>query len=407
MKNNKYGFTLVELLAVIVILAIILVIAVPKVMDVIKDSKKATLESTAKMIASSAEKVKVQNDLLGKTEELECKSVAKINDIDYANCDIDFDGNTAKVTIEGAGKFEGLYVCGGTKTNSIATDEECSGSTGSVEVGEFGKDSWETIVAAVQQAQTSGAEYPYNVGDKKTVDMDVDGNGTAEQYTIRIANKTKCSALQTQPTSKSACGFVLEFADIITEHSMNGADSASSTNIGGWPKSEMRKYLNDLDAEDKKDGAIYNALPKVLKDGIIETYVVSSPGNESIIEYENVIERNFYSIDKLYLLSTEEVFLQGEDNKIEKDASRGTSRQLDYYAYYKGIDSNGIEYKGVSTMNYEGAIKTYMKNNNIWWMRSSTTNGKVSFHYVKDTGDWNYTNSYRNYGVSPAFRLGE
>ena len=40
----------------------------------------------------------------------------------------------------GAGKFEGLYVCGGTKTNSIATDEEC-GSSGSVEVGEFGKDS--------------------------------------------------------------------------------------------------------------------------------------------------------------------------------------------------------------------------------------------------------------------------
>ena len=124
-KNKKNGFTLVELLAVIVILAIILVIAVPKVMDVIKDSKKATLESTAKMIASTAEKVKVQNELLGKTEELECDKVAKINDIDYANCDIDFDGNTAKVTIEGAGKFEGLYVCGGTKTNSTATDESC------------------------------------------------------------------------------------------------------------------------------------------------------------------------------------------------------------------------------------------------------------------------------------------
>ena len=55
-KNNKFGFTLVELLAVIVILAIILVIAVPKVMNVIEDAKKATLESTAKMIASAAEK---------------------------------------------------------------------------------------------------------------------------------------------------------------------------------------------------------------------------------------------------------------------------------------------------------------------------------------------------------------
>ena len=57
-KNMKNGFTLVELLAVIVILAIVLVIAVPKVMSVIEDAKKATLESTAKMIASGVEKAK-------------------------------------------------------------------------------------------------------------------------------------------------------------------------------------------------------------------------------------------------------------------------------------------------------------------------------------------------------------
>ena len=125
MINKKSGFTLVELLAVIVILAIILVIAVPKVMDVIKDSKKATLESTAKMIASSAEKAKVQNTILGNTDEIECESVAKINDIDYASCDIDFEGNTAKVTISGSGKFAGLNVCSGTKIDASATEENC------------------------------------------------------------------------------------------------------------------------------------------------------------------------------------------------------------------------------------------------------------------------------------------
>ena len=50
--------------------------------------------------------------------------------------DIEFDDNTAKVTIKGSDKFEGLNICGGTKTNLTATDEECSGTTGSVEVGE-------------------------------------------------------------------------------------------------------------------------------------------------------------------------------------------------------------------------------------------------------------------------------
>ena len=122
MKNKK-GFTLVELLAVIVVLAIILVIAVPKVMYVIKDSKKATLESTAKMIASAAEKAKVQNTLLGNTDKLECDDVTKLNDIDYSFCSIDFDGNTAKVTIEGSGKFEGLNVCEVTKTSASTSEK--------------------------------------------------------------------------------------------------------------------------------------------------------------------------------------------------------------------------------------------------------------------------------------------
>ena len=127
-KNKMKGFTLVELLAVIVILAIILVIAVPKVMSVIEDSKKATLESTAKMIASAAEKAKVQNTVLGKETQITCDSVAKINKLDYEDCDIDFDDNTAKVTIKGSGKFEGLHVCEGTKTSASATEEECSSS---------------------------------------------------------------------------------------------------------------------------------------------------------------------------------------------------------------------------------------------------------------------------------------
>ena len=55
MKKIK-GFTLVELLAVIVILAVILIIAMPKISDVISNSKKASLEATAKTVASQAEK---------------------------------------------------------------------------------------------------------------------------------------------------------------------------------------------------------------------------------------------------------------------------------------------------------------------------------------------------------------
>jgi len=46
-QKNKFGFTIIELLAVIVILAIISLIAIPIVLDVVKDSKKSSLLSGA------------------------------------------------------------------------------------------------------------------------------------------------------------------------------------------------------------------------------------------------------------------------------------------------------------------------------------------------------------------------
>ena len=122
MKNKVKGFTLVELLAVIVILAIILVIAVPKITDTIKNSKKASFESSAKTIAAQAEKKKMENEILEDAGSINCSDVVKLNDTDYGNCSITFDGNTAKVSLIGKGKFEGLAIINGTKDNAKAGD---------------------------------------------------------------------------------------------------------------------------------------------------------------------------------------------------------------------------------------------------------------------------------------------
>ena len=128
--KKKNGFTLVELLAVIVILAIILVIAVPKITDTIKNSKIASFESSAKTIAAQAEKKKMENEILEDAGSINCSDVVKLNDTDYGNCSITFDGNTAKVTLVGKGKFEGLSVINGTKENATA---------GEVTMPEYGK----------------------------------------------------------------------------------------------------------------------------------------------------------------------------------------------------------------------------------------------------------------------------
>jgi type IV pilus assembly protein PilA len=50
LKNNKKGFTLVELLAVIVILAVILAIAVPSISTVMGSAKKSAFEDNVKLI---------------------------------------------------------------------------------------------------------------------------------------------------------------------------------------------------------------------------------------------------------------------------------------------------------------------------------------------------------------------
>ena len=119
MRKKRNAFTLIELLAVIVILAVILVISIPRILDVIETSKKDSFKNSAQLIADSAEKKKVSDKLLGKDEEITCKDVAKINDEDYASCIISFDSEgNAKVSITGKGKFDGLKITNGTKENA-------------------------------------------------------------------------------------------------------------------------------------------------------------------------------------------------------------------------------------------------------------------------------------------------
>ena len=127
--QKKKGFTLVELLAVIVILAVILVIAVPQIMSVIESARKGSIESTAKLIAEGAEREYTNRKILGKDTNIECSDVSSMNSNDYGTCVITFD-NTGKATVKvtGKGKFEG-YTCNGNSTNMECVKGEIPGST--------------------------------------------------------------------------------------------------------------------------------------------------------------------------------------------------------------------------------------------------------------------------------------
>ena len=231
---------------------------------------------------------------------------------------------------------------------------------------QFEKDSWTAIVANVKANKIS----QYNVGDTKTVDM-----GTYGTHTLRIANTSTPSECSRAGFSQTACGFVLEFADIITTHNMN----STNTNVGGWPATSMRTFVNN---------DIYNAIPSEIKNAIIDTTVVSGHGNTSG-------ETNFTSTDKLYLLSTAEVWSQGSSNTISNDTARDVTRQLDYY---KNL--------GPSTSNYSGAIKKNGTSVDDWWLRAAYSYTTRHFLYVNNSGGWPGDSAIGTRGVAPAFRLG-
>ena len=233
----------------------------------------------------------------------------------------------------------------------------------------FSTDSWPTIIRAAKSGNISA----YHVGDTKEVDM-----GTFGNHTLRIANTTTPAECSAEGFSGTACGFVLEFVDIIATHNMN----STSTNVGGWPASELRTYVNT---------DIYNALPEVIRNAIVNTTVVSGHGSTTG-------ETNFTSTDKLYLLSTHEVWEDVDGNTSSGidyyDTAYNNTRQLDYYA---GLN--------LTTSSYSGAIKQRNGSNYSWWLRSAYSHGGV-FSSVSNYGSWLITNANLTAGVSPAVRLG-
>ena len=227
----------------------------------------------------------------------------------------------------------------------------------------FAEDTWRTIAA-------NTSSNVYKVGDTKTVLI---GN---KPYTVRVANKSTPEECSREDFSQTACGFVVEFVDIVESRQMN----STNTNVGGWPATAMRTYANE---------AFFNNLPSDLQSVIKATKVVSGHGS-------TVGETNFTSTDKIYLLSEHEVYEEGTGNQISSyDTAWDKTRQLDYYANLK-----------VTTYSYSGAIKKNINGNaSVWWLRAASSTGSSSFIYVYSDGRWISASATGSRGFAPAFRI--
>ena len=264
------------------------------------------------------------------------------------------------------------------ETNSDQNYNQGKGFNGVLGIEEykapdFATDSWSTIIANVKAG--NGSEYA--VGSTKEVDLGT----TYGTHTLRVANTSIPSECSTTGFSQSACGFVLEFADIVTTHNMNPAGTYNGTqyengwNKDGWPATSMRTFVNN---------DIYNAIPVEIKNAIIDTTVVSGHGKSDT--------ENFTTTDKLYLLAPKEIYTDWDNSN---DTANDLTRTLDYYTNI-----------GVTTSSYSGAIKKEGTSEQWWWLRAAYSGTTYSFFDVYSDGGWNYTRARGTYGVAPAFRLG-
>ena len=345
------GYTLMELLGVMIILGLILLISFPALINQIKKSNDAIDETTKLLIFNSTELYIDNNQniypmLSGDIYYVQIQALVDEGLVSENLKDLDVN-NWVKVTVNANSTLSFEIV-----------DERPDLS--------FANDSWTTIAANVKSGSGSG----YKVGDTKEVE--VSGYGT---FTVRVANNSTPEECNTEGFSQTACGFVVEFVDIITNYNMN----STLTNSGGWRDSEMRTFVNN---------DIYNALPEDLRSVISDTYVVSGHGW--------IDSSNFTTTDKLYLLSTKEVFgKSGTSNIINYDTAEAETRQLDYYSNL-----------GVSTSNYSGAIKYNSSGSAYyWWLRSAYSTTSTRFYYVSTSGYWNINNADYLYGFAPAFRI--
>ena len=357
------GFTLVELLAVIAILALLVIIALPNVLKMFNQAKKDTFLTESKNIYKEISKKYISETMKGN----------KINNISNTNNKLDLESNNLKynVKLNNDGSIKEFEVSNGTyclsgKFNNLSdltTDKITEGKCEGTSPKNFSTDDWKIIIDAIKE----GNDGVYNVGDTKEIDL-----GSYGKHTLRIANKSTPSECSNTNFSQSACGFVLEFADIITLHKMND----TAINVGGWPATSMRTFVNN---------DIYNAIPSEIKNAIIDTTVVSGHGKSDT--------ENFTSTDKLYLLTLKEIYTDW--GAISYDTAKDLTRTLDYYTNI-----------GVTTSSYSGAIKKNGTSPARWWFRAAGSSANRNFCGVSSNGRYNTDYATYTYSVSPAFRLG-
>ena len=254
-----------------------------------------------------------------------------------------------------------------------------NGTTGGVEGGASGGGSAGADSAAVQTAVAKDAK-DWTLGEQKAVAEDIAAKGEASPAYSKAEAAMDAG---TKFSMKLTDGRTLEYRIIginhddladgsgkagLTFEATNNAlgtqrMNATSTNVGGWEKSELRGRLNSGDLWSLLPTEIQSKVKSVKK--MTDNKGGGSAGTPSA------------TTDKVFLLSATEVWGDMQSDGVQ-------------YEYYKS--------KGVTTSNYSGASLGLNH-----WTRSVYPSGSTRFRYVSDSGGWNNHNAASAIYVLPAF----
>ena len=227
MRKTKFrGFTLVELLAVIVILAIILVIAVPQIMKTIDSARLGAFRSTAKLILTQAEKqhlvdqtLKVDEGSIGTTTyegtgngNTECGALAKLGS-DYSACKVtvDSEGVATLETLTGTGKFANYSCENATLTGETNVDNSCEKDDGIPKVrcsaGTYLKANESSCTTCPSGSKCTGGKYPTNQSTDQGIVACEEGSTSNEGSSTCITRTgaETLMSLEGQETTREGC----------------------------------------------------------------------------------------------------------------------------------------------------------------------------------------------------------
>ena len=184
---SKKGFTLVELLAVIVILAVISLITIPLIMGVIEESKVGAFKDSVMLSFSSAELYEARVEVI---------TTAGINvvDLDMKNNNFKYGKiiKNASGDLEAVNVSDGNYCANGVLTNITVYDGECDSSIPSypsVAVNNTDYEISKTYILTPPSVISGIARYEYYLSESNTnpgSDVTVSGTSLSNEITINV-----------------------------------------------------------------------------------------------------------------------------------------------------------------------------------------------------------------------------